>query len=137
VSGFLVGVARLLDTLTLVDYQPAAATGDCFIERLPSTPDAAVALYTSAGDEADTKLPYDQPRFQIVVRGGADPTVSLDRAQAIYDTLHGAGPVTLPNGIDVIDIIAVQSGPVALGTDDNQRHRHSLNFRAEHHTTAR
>lgn len=131
-ADFLDGIARHLHSKGLVTYDPDTAAGDCFLDDMPSTPDQAVALTIyAAGDEPDSLLGYDEPRLQVRVRGTQDATVSRNRCAAIYDELHGLGPLTLPDGTLLILMVALQPGPAALGKDANGRHEHVVNFRGE------
>ena len=126
------GLARYLAERGLVVYDPAGAGGDCFLELLPSGPDEAVALTIyDDGREADSLLPYDEPRVQVRVRGTTDPRVSRRRCAMIRSHLHGLGPVILPDGTNLILSVALQSAPASLGVDENQRHEHVVNFRME------
>ena len=125
-------VARYLVTQGLGMYDPAGGvqSGDwsVFLEAMPDAPDRAIALYQYPGEPPDPLLPFDEIRIQVSVRGGEDPTVSRDRAQAIYGQMHGLGPLALPTGLWLQLCLAVQSGAVALGTDGNGRHTHVVNL---------
>ncbi|MFE7273042.1 minor capsid protein [Streptomyces sp. NPDC057623] len=132
-ADLLDGLARHLHDRQLVSYQTASAEGDCFLEAMPQTPDEAVVLSTyDDGREPDSRLGYDEPRVQVRVRGTKDPRVSRERCKAIYAELHGLGPVTLPDGTELILSVALQNGPATIGTDENGRHEHVCNFRMEH-----
>jgi hypothetical protein len=124
------GIARYLDQLGLVEFDETGTTGDCFEEVMPDKPDSAVSLTLYGGPEPDSKLPYEEPRVQVRVRGGADPRVSRARAQAIYSALHGLDHETLPDGTFVVLCIAI-STPASIGRDTNSRHEHVINFRCE------
>ncbi|SDM46323.1 hypothetical protein SAMN04487981_101603 [Streptomyces sp. cf386] len=132
-ADLLDGLARHLQDKQLVSYRTASAGGDCFLESMPQTPDEAVVLSTyDDGREPDSLLGYDEPRVQVRVRGTKDPRVSRERCKAIYAELHGLGPVTLPDGTELILSVALQNGPATIGTDENGRHEHVVNFRMEH-----
>lgn len=121
------GIARLLDTAGHASYDPTGAGGDLFIEAMPPTPDAAVALWLYDGDASDTVNAYDTPRLQVRVRGGPDPRVSRNRCRAIYSELHGLADVALADGTHLI--LAAARGTVApMGPDSNGRHEHVVNF---------
>lgn len=130
-ADLLDGLARHLEALGLLEYDPDGITGDTFIGTMPSRPDAAVALTIYGGPESDSKLGWDEPSVQVRVRGGPDPRVSFNRCAAIRSELHGLGPVTLPDGTFLQLCIANQSAPGPIGADDNGRHEHVCNFRAE------
>lgn len=131
-ADFLDGIARHLDALSLVTYDPEGAGGDCFLDDMPSGPDTAVAITSyQAGVEPDSLLPYDEPRIQVRTRD-LDPTAARTRCKALYDELHGLGPVDLPDGTRLILCVALQGGPTAIGKDQTGRTEYVCNFRAEH-----
>ncbi|MEU1554006.1 minor capsid protein [Streptomyces scabiei] len=133
-ADFLDGIARHLDALSLVTYDPEGTAGDTFLDDMPSGPDRAVAITSyQAGVEPDSLLPYDEPRIQVRTRD-VDPTAARTRCAAIYGELHGLGPVTLPDGTLLILCVALQGGPTAIGKDQNGRMEYVCNFRAEHRT---
>lgn len=129
-ADLLDGLARHLHDRGLVDYQPDASGGDCYLDTMPQTPDEVVALTLYGGLEADSKLPYDEPRLQVRVRGTAVRTVSYQRAQLLYDELNGLGPVDLPDGTRLQLAYALQT-PASMGLDDNGRHEHTTNYQLE------
>ena len=124
----LEGIARYLDDKGIVTFDPNGISGDIFMETMPPQPRDAVALMSTGGDEPLVRHPFDTRKFQVLVRGGADPRPPLARAEAIYDALQGLAGVTLPDGTYVVAIGAVQAGPIRLGPDENGRHMFSLNF---------
>lgn len=126
-------VARHLADLNLVTFDETGVTGDCFVATMPPTPDEAVALMPSAGLPQLSKAPTDLPGLQALVRGPEfDPRPGYARARDIYDALTCLDHVTLDLGGDhevfVIGCTAMQSEPVPIGRDANQRHEWSLNF---------
>ncbi|WP_329423987.1 minor capsid protein [Streptomyces sp. NBC_01268] len=130
---FLDGLARFLADRGLVTYTSGGGVDDtCFLEFMPSGPDEAVVL-TVYDDrvEPDSLLPYDEPRVQVRVRGTTDPRVSRRRCARIRSQLHGLGPVTLPDGTELILSVCIQGAPASMGVDDNGRHEHVANFRME------
>jgi hypothetical protein len=134
VADLLDGIARHLDALSLLTYDPEGADGDTFLDDMPSQPDRAVAITSyQAGVEPDSLLPYDEPRIQVRTRD-LDPTAARKRCKALYDELHGLGPVDLPDGTRLILCVALQGGPTAIGKDQNGRAEYVCNFRAEHRT---
>ena len=124
----LEGIALYLQSKGILTFDPNGVTGDTFIETMPDSPTNAVMLASFGGDEPDIRHPYDTRRFQVLVRGGVDPRPAKARAQAIYDALQGLSGVTLADGTYVVAIGGVQSGPIRVGQDENNRHRFSLNF---------
>jgi len=129
----LEGIARYLHDKGIVTFDPNGISGDIFMETMPQQPRDAVALMSTGGDEPLVRHPFDTRKFQVLVRGGADPRPPLARAEAIYDALQGLAGVTLPDGTYVVAIGAVQAGPIRLGPDENGRHMFSLNFWARVH----
>jgi hypothetical protein len=121
------GVARYLDSLGLLDYDPTGKTGDTFVERMPATPDAAVCLSLYDAGAPDARNAYDTVRVQVRTRGGADPRLSRDRAWAIYSALHGLAGIELPDGTWLI-LAAARGTPGPMGADAQGRHEHVVNL---------
>lgn len=133
---WLDGLAAYLGTLGVgLTYRESSGYLDTevgvVIGPLPAAPPEVVGVTAYGGRESDTRLPYDEPSVQLRVRGTPDERVSRDRAQALYDALHGAGPLTLPDGTRVQLIVGAQSGPITLGLDSAGVHEHTVNFRVE------
>jgi hypothetical protein len=117
--------------VTGLNYETASG-GNVFNGFEPPRPDRIVAVLPSGGYDADTKLAYDTPSVQIIVRSDASsPLWALDMWDAVYDKLHGFRNKTLVNGIYVVSIIAIQSGPIHIGKDDNGRLRYGMNLQTE------
>lgn len=132
-ADLLDGIARYLAERGLVTYTTDGGVGeDCFLEHMPPDPDEAVAL-TIYDDrvEPDSLLAYDEPRMQVRVRGTTNPRVSRARCRAIRSALHGLGPVTLPDGTELISSISIQGDAASMGVDENGRHEHVVNLRME------
>lgn len=126
-------LARYAASLGLVTFDETGAEGDCFIATMPSTPDQAVAFMPAPPSPQLTKAPTDLRSVQILVRGPQyDPRPGSTTAQALYDAFACLDAVTLDPGGDaetfVIGCTPVQSGPVWLGKDANNRHEWSLNL---------
>lgn len=121
------------DGVTGLKYADVVGTGvNVFVGFLPPSPNRVVAVLPSGGLEADSKLPYDSPTIQIIVRGDASPAWALDTWQAVYSYMQGLGSVELPDGIWLVSAIAIQSGPIHIGKDDNGRYQYGMNFYCEH-----
>lgn len=125
-----VGVAQWLDSITGLTYSETGVS-NIFIDHIPDSPDQAVAVYSNAGPESDSKLPYDEIHFQIIVRSNSDEQWALDKWKAIYSRLHGARNIELPDGTLLIYALAMQSSPFPLGDDVNGRPQYSGDYRAE------
>lgn len=125
-------LALYLDQISLGEYEPTSAGGTIFLEELPQSPDAAIALFSTGGPQASGKHGYDSPVVNVHVRGAANDVIgALAKATAIYDALHGLHSMALPGGIRVINCLGLQSGPITIGRDQNDRPRYSLNFQLE------
>ncbi|MFJ3834441.1 minor capsid protein [Streptomyces sp. NPDC090054] len=131
-ADLLDGIARYLAERGHGTYGPDTVGATICLEQMPSTPDEVLVLTIyDGGSEPDSLMGYDEPRMQIRARGTTDSRSSRARALAAYSELHGLGPVTLPDGTELILAVALQ--PVfSLGTDDNRRHEHAFNVRMEH-----
>ena len=125
-------VAKFLDAAGLVTYVPNDTGGDCFVDRLPDEPDAAVMIRGTGGPEGDLKFAYDNPTFQVWVRDPAGRLTAYNRARSIYEALHGLWSVELtPGGTWVVSCRGIQSEPAPMGQDANGREEFSLNFQME------
>jgi hypothetical protein len=126
------GLARYLDAQGLGVYSPDEAGGSIFLEKTPQTPDQALGIFVSGGPGASGALGWDTPTVQVIVRGGRhDPRSAINFANAVYGALQGLNTTTLPGGVYVLNCVGVQSGPVRIGFDDEERLRLSLNFQLE------
>lgn len=128
---FVEQIAKYLTAQNIVDYDPDSTDTDTFIVHVPSEGDDVIILTPFPGDEPDSKLGYDAPRFQVRARAGADPTVASDRIAEIYAALNGLGKTTLDDGTVLISCQAMQSGPGYIGQDGNGRHEFTCDFEAE------
>lgn len=128
-----VALAVYLDAQGLVVYEPAGVTGDCFIDALPSSPEAAVMVKATGGLALEDGAwnPWDEPTVQVLVRSPG-LRAGAERARAIYAALQGLHNTTLdPAGADAVYLItatAIQSAPAHIGRDENGRHLFSQNF---------
>jgi hypothetical protein len=130
-----------LDGLGLLTYGRHGA--DAFLEDLPDTPVAAVAAFARPGAaDTDGGNGYDSPGVQFVVRG--DPgnaqtpgraSSGFQRATAIRRALHGLTSQTIAEGTDdevwLVQCLAVQSQPVNIGDDADNRPRWSVEVQCE------
>lgn len=122
-------MAQYLHNQSILDYDTTGITGHTFISVLPSSPDIAVALYARGGSPSDSKLGYQAPSIQIIVRGGQDPREGYLLADSIYHEVHGfRNNSFIPGGRWIVSCLGAQSGPIHLGRDTNGRHEYSLNF---------
>jgi hypothetical protein len=128
----LEGIALYLDSVDVATYDPDGPDGNVFIQKLPQTPDAAIGIFAVGGFPASGTHGYDEPSISIQVRGAPDdPVGALTLAEAIYGALHGLHSATLPDGSRVVRCLGIQSGPVSIGQDDQERHELTLNFQIQ------
>jgi len=127
-------LAKYLTDAGLVTYTVAAG-GDCFPERLPDTPDAAVMILSTGGNPtpAAATWGYNEPTVQIMVRGAPNDAVTPQtRAVALYGALQGLRYTVLdPGGVDEVFVIvceAAQTAPVNIGASATGCYRYTLNF---------
>lgn len=127
-------IAKHLDAhVTGCDYRPSTSGGNVTLDWMPESPDLAVAVMTQPGLPQKSKLAYDLPGIQVIVRGKPrDPRSSHDLAAAIHSELTCLDAVTLddagPDEVYVVGCTPLQSSPVPMGRDINERLELSLNF---------
>ena len=102
---------------------------------LPPSPDQVVAIFETPGEvpevvpEGSTEQAYDVPGFQVRARGGEFGYSALrTKIGAIYRSLHGStlSPTTGDPGY--VYVYGVQSGPLPMGNDGNNRPELVWNF---------
>ncbi|MCE5200844.1 MAG: minor capsid protein [Armatimonadota bacterium] len=109
-------------------FDEHGSTGDIYCEVLPDKPDDVIMVRSTTGPAPDSR-DHDQPDLQVIVRG-ADMLATQQRAQNVYDTLHGfTNAVFVDGGTWIVLCYSLQSGPAYLDRDENERHEYSLNFR--------
>lgn len=114
-------------------YDEDGSSGtNVFVDELPAGPDQCVAVVSTGGSEADSKLPYDAPACQIFVRSDASPVWGIAMCDAIYSLLHGKRNIVLePGDTYLVYALFRQSSPNRIGADENGRQRYTMNVRAE------
>lgn len=101
-----------------------------FKERMPASPDTAIAIFSTGGILADPKEGYDYPTIQIMTRAD-DPAVAYNNLAAIYNVLQGLNNVTLASGTYLLHMWALQSQPINIGLDAEERTRFTQNYQLE------
>jgi len=97
---------------------PANGVG-IYMLALPQTPDQLVSLSISPM-HADPTQAESEFNLQVMCRSaGEDPRDVLDLDSAIFNSLAGRFPVTLPNGIKVSELGFLSGG--SGGQDDESR----------------
>lgn len=98
-------------------------------DYMPDSPNDCIVVTTEQGETADTLRPYDELLVQIRLRGLV-PLVTRNRAQQIYDDLHGLGPLLI-HGVDVQLCVCRYSGPIYSGRDETKRHVYLVDVETE------
>jgi hypothetical protein len=108
-------------------------------DRLPDTPDVAIAVSLRPGRTSSIWNSIEDSSVQILVRGvPEDSSVVAQKAQDIYNALHGQMHITLAvDGPRYLSIVCPQGGPVDAGRDENERAVYSLQFNARWRNSAR
>lgn len=119
-------VATYLDQIDLGKYDADGTTGNIYLQAYPPSPDNFIFIRNTGGNPSSPKLPVDIPTVQILVRD-INQTNAEVKAQNIYNALHGLGSVSIGDTW-VITCRGIQSAPVYIGVDSNNRHEFSLNF---------
>ena len=128
-SNLLDDVVSFLASVSLVD-DVGGWSG--FKGYLPTAPDKAIVIYETGGatpsvpKTGDSLPEMDQVTFQV--RGRGDPRgmeALRGRMGSIYRALHGGDL-----GSDFVLARAIQSGPLSLGLDGNDRPGLTWNFEA-------
>lgn len=122
-------VAEYLHQQDVGFFDPQGLKGNIFIGVLPDQPETCMALYPTGGQQANSKLGYDMPTFQIITRGSMDMRKGYELSQKAYDALHGFRQGEfIPSGQWIVSCLGLQSGPIHLGPDSKGRHEFSLNY---------
>lgn len=125
----LVEIARYLHEIKLGVFDEKGVKGNIFIDVVPGKPDECISLFSTGGQRGDIKNGYTNPTFQCWIRGGSNPLKAINKANEVYKALNGfSGKSFVPGGHHIVDCIGIQSGPIRMGTDSNERHQYSLNF---------
>lgn len=98
-----------------------------YYEYLPPSPDLITAIFSNGGDSSSSKLPMDNPSIQIRVRG-LTVSAAYNRIAAIYNVLQGLRNVALNDGTQVISCQAVQSAPINIGKDEQNRFEYTQTY---------
>jgi hypothetical protein len=100
---------------------------DLFYEYVPPSPDEIAVITSNGGDRTEINLPFDNATIQVRTRS---TTVSgaYNKIAAIYNELQGLHSTTLPNGIYVISCQVVQSAPINIGRDAQNRLEYTQDY---------
>jgi hypothetical protein len=102
---------------------------------LPPEPDRAVAVFETPGLEPELEklgsdgVQFDRPGFQVRIRGEKHGyEAARDRMDLIFQLLHGSQIPTASGDPFYLYVHAVQSGPMPMGLDENDRPGMTWNF---------
>lgn len=116
-------------------YDANGVGGQIFVATMPTVPDTDtkvnVAVMPYGGAEEANRLPTNRPLVQLLIRSKRfDPRPALE----VWDDLYGMfaaldlADIGTTSPVRVISCTPVQSGPVALGKDVNDRHEFTLDL---------
>jgi hypothetical protein len=117
--------------LELISFIKARVNGVYYPNTFPistSAPDDCATVKLTGGFPTDEWTGKKQPSFQILVRGKVSGQADAEtKAYAIFDALTNLREVTIGSD-SVVVIRAMNSAPIFIGNDDNNRPIYSLNF---------
>ena len=127
-------MALLDDILSFLDSQGVSGGATEWITKvsfLPNEPDKIISIYESPGSEPVTVTDPDDdesivtyPNFQVRVRGDVQEyQEARAKMEEVFRTLHNASIA------GYVYIKALQSGPLPLGNDGNDRPEMAMNFK--------
>ena len=126
------GLAQRLDAAGVGWYSTTEAIPDdvvpISVAGMPGTKGAAIGLYPYPGPESpDSRNGWEYPRMQVRARH-ADALAAQALLREVFNVLQGIGPETLPDGTELQDCHALESGPLPMGQDANGRHEYTHNY---------
>lgn len=98
-----------------------------FYSFMPDGPHDCIALFNAGTSLVDTDLiGFNERLFQVRVRASSYDAAE-QMAQEIETALHGLANTQI--GDQFVRYVLLDSGPIALGYDENERYEMTLNFR--------
>jgi hypothetical protein len=117
--------------LELITFIKARVPGTYYPNKFPtstSAPDACAVVKLTGGFPPDQWTGKKQPSFQVIVRGGVNGDAECEtRAYAIHESLKNLREVTIGSE-SIVVIRTVNSVPIYVGSDENNRPIYSMNF---------
>jgi hypothetical protein len=117
--------------LELITFIKTRVNGVYFPNSFPvstTAPDICAVVKLTGGFPPDQWTGKKQPSFQILVRGKVNEQAETEsRAYAVHEALMNARNVTIGNE-SVVIIRAMNSVPLYIGNDENNRPIYSMNF---------
>jgi len=122
----------LLDDIAIILTAAGLGTSgtDLFLSKMPPTPDTAVAVYETGGQQpfythSGGQQAYERPTFQVVAR---DPSYVAARTKIdnIWKTLGAIKNTAITDAFYLM--IRPRQSPIDMGQDENERARLVCNF---------
>jgi hypothetical protein len=117
--------------LELISFIKTRVPGVYYPNSFPismKAPDVCAVVKLTGGFPPSQWTGKKQPSFQILVRGKANDSAEVEtRAYAIHEALMNLCDVMVGND-SVVIIRAMNSVPLYIGNDDNNRPIYSMNF---------
>lgn len=117
--------------LELITFVKARVPGVYYPNAFPvstTAVDGCAVVKLTGGFPPSEWTGKKQPSFQILVRGKAGDTAEVEtRAYAIHESLMNLQDITVGND-SVVIIRAMNSVPLYIGNDENNRPIYSMNF---------
>ena len=123
-------MSLLVDMKSLI----TAVNANIFLGDLPDTPDSAIALYQTGGQDAVHSLgagvdeTHETPTFQVRIRNTSYATANT-QAESVKDILDGLVNQTINSNLYIS--IFMQGDINSLGRDDRNRINLTVNFVAK------
>ncbi len=121
-------------------YDATGVTGQIFVATMPSVPDTStdvhVAVMPYGGAQEPNRLPTDAPLVQLRIRGPRfDPRPALAMWRDLYGMFAALdlADIGTTSPVRVISCTPLQTGPVPIGKDENDRHEFTLNLQFRVH----
>lgn len=122
-------IMTALVTATLGQIANGANDWMIRIGYMNKDPNRSISINYAGGRPPEASAGVGYPNIQIKVRGNTDDGQAvLAKELAIYNFLHGVNaPAVI--GAGYVYCLAIQSGPMPLGYDENRRPSYCRNYR--------
>lgn len=118
--------ALSIDVMALLAANALGTVGtNLFAMEWGDKVDAQTLILDTGGIPSDLKDSYEQPTFQILVRGNrnADANIAYQSIRAVHDFL-----IAQPSTINLLQFEPNSGPPTLLGRDENDRMTYSCNY---------
>jgi hypothetical protein len=117
--------------LELINFIKGRVTGVYFPNRFPSSidaPDGCIVVKLTGGFPTDQWTGKKQPSFQVMVRGAKMGEANAESlAYQLHQSLTNLREITIGTS-SVVVIRSMNSVPLFIGYDENDRPIYSMNF---------